>query len=796
MQEPSAIASLPQPSRLQLWIVRCIRWHLLHPLTVAGVLALAGIFVAECWRPAGQGALVGLMAASLILGLWFRTRWSWSPLLFLSYLMLHAHQLQQTYHHPLHVALTELSGKTKAVQLQARLYPWPDGVSLNESRALAEIVSLRWGQQESAKPVTAKVRVTLPARFKLATPGLYELSGNLSLPPEPMNPGQFNMRDYALRNGWIADLQAVTVRLVSGDAWAPRFHLLRWAEASRQWITAALSLGIQDQKTELGVLLAMALGVSDAAGQEVEDAFRGSGTLHIFAISGLHVVMLAGVMGFILRWSGLRQSRAVAWLVVLVFCYAYITGWRPSAARAALMISVLLVAPWWDRKPMIQNSLGAALLLLLAMDTQQLFNIGFQLSFAVLWAILLFATPLMKLMEPWTSLDPFLPPQLASPWVRWLAQARLYLAGLVSVSLAAWMGSFPLMIGHFKTLNPVGLVANLILVPASGLSMTLSCASLVCTVLGLSSAQALVNGLNAWVAQIMIALTAWFAAWPFANVTLDLRFEKDTPPVEMQVFHLTTGGSSLALRVGDRYWLLDTGDSKSWRNIIHPYLRQHGVDELQGVVLSHSDVKHVGASLQAAQWGRPRMHTSLHEPFRTDPPFSSLRRLAQTLPVDSGRWHRHVMGDLISLGSSESLPVSLSVLYPMEQDAESKADDRSLALLIQIGSTRLLWLPDAGYKTLETLIQRHPDLRADIIIHSQHGTDLSHLPTLVRRVKPQLVIGSEPPLLSGGFRLSPLSTRQLNLYQCGSVNLRFDPHGVEIRTFSTAEKFRVETPEL
>ena len=782
-----------KPHPIQIWIVHFIRWYLLHPLTVAGGMAITGILIAENWHLKVDAFLIGLIFASLALVLWFRTRWSRAPLVMFLFMALHAHQIERTIYHPLYLDLQAMPGSSKPAYLRARLYPWQDGVSLNESRALAEVQSLNWSPQGPHEMMKAKFRVNLPANFKLTQAGVYELAGNLSLPAEPMNPGQFDQRTYALRAGWIADLKAVTVKMIEADSWAPRFHLLRWAETSRQWITDALSLGIEEQKRELGVLLAMALGVSEAAGEDVEEAFRGSGTLHIFAISGLHVVMLAGVMGFMLRWSGIGTARSVIWLIGLVFCYAYITGWRPSAARAALMISILLAAPWWDRKPMIQNSLGAALLILLAMDTQQLFGPGFQLSFAVLWAISLFASPLLKMMKPWTELDPFLPPQLASPWARGLSILRQNFAGLVSVSLAAWIGSLPLMLGHFQTLTPVGLIANLILVPASGLSMTLSCASLVLTLLGFTSTQRLTNFLNTLVAQAMIFLTSWFASWPLANVTLDLRFEKNPPAVEMQVFHLPSGGSAHHLRVGNQHWLLDTGDDRSWKNIVSPFLRTQGIDQLDGVILSHSDIKHVGAAALAAQMGSPRVHTSIHEPFRTDPPFSSIRQLARALPVDSLRWHRHVMGDEIPFSCEASLPVSCRVLYPMAQDARTRSDDRGLAILIQIGPTRVLWLADAGFVMMNEIIQRHHGLKFDVLIHSQHGTDLSNHHTLMETGRPKLLIDSVAPTLGENTPVFSHGPRRLNLYECGSVNLRFDQTGVEIRTFSTRESFRIET---
>ena len=91
-----------------------------------------------------------------------------------------------------------------------------------------------------------------------------------------------------------------------------------------------------------------------------------------------------------------------------MFVYAYITGWVPSAARAALMSSLMLMAPVFCRDSRTLNSLGAAALLLLATGTLQMFQAGFQLSFVVLGAIAIGARPMAKPFQEWMKLDPFL----------------------------------------------------------------------------------------------------------------------------------------------------------------------------------------------------------------------------------------------------------------------------------------------------------------------------------------------------------------------------------------------------
>ncbi len=786
-------------ARLRGWL---IRWWQMNPLTVFGLAAVAGVILAD-WSSV---RLNFWLMAAVVLTLWFgwrrRTMLGWVPLVFAAFMTLHGWHLKQTFFHPLHEQLLALPDRPNPVGMKARLFPWTEGAELDESSAIGEVMELRWGRAGMYRVTSAQVKVRLPDGWQLTEPGVYEIEGLLTLLRSPQNPGQFDAAGYGLRMGRVALLQADGVKLLKPEPWSLSFHLLHWAETSRQWMSRALARGIETEEQATAVLLAMALGASDAAGEDIEDAFRNSGTLHIFAVSGLHVVMLAGVAAFVLRWLGVGKSRAVAWLILIVFGYAYITGWRPSAARAAFMIALVLIAPWWNRKSSVQNSLGAAVLLLLAYDTHQLFQPGFQLSFAVLWAIAFFASPMLTNLNPWTELDPFLPPQLASRRQRIAAWARQSLASLACVSLAAWIGSLPLTLGHFRTVTPVGLVANLLLVPISGFSITASCVSVCCAAVGFNSGQVLANIVNAWLARLMVLLATWFSSLPLANFTLDLRFEKEPPPLEFRVFHVSGGGAISHLRAGDTQWLIDTGNVHAWRGVLRPFFRNRGINHLDGVILTHSDIAHVGAAELAHEFGAPRLHTSVHEPWSLETSFSSINRLAQKVPVDSRGWHRHRMDDVIDIQPGGLAPASATVLYPMLSDLSEKADDRGLVLMMRLGRLRVLWLGDTGFITEKKLLERRVPLACDILIRGQHSADISGLTELLIAAHPQVVISSNDsrfPEQTLPQRVRDFCTAHkiqlFDLEVSGSVNIGVTQAGAEVSAFRIGQEIII-TPSV
>ncbi|MEN3943682.1 ComEC/Rec2 family competence protein [Prosthecobacter sp. SYSU 5D2] len=779
-------------------------WHRKHPLLVVAVPASAGIILADhfSWQPGWLLVAVTLFAWLVFM---FHPRlWLSLPAVFITFGLLHSFRLADTYDHPLRTALLAAPDHAMEVTVRGHLYPWTRGAEVDEAAALCKTTAVRIGSEGPFRPVTAQIKVRLPEGWALASPGLHEIKGRLFLPRAPMNPGQFDSASHGLRMGWIAHLRAQEVTMLQAASFAPRFHLLQAAENSRQWIIRQLSRGLEREGDHAAVILAMALGASDAAGEDIEDAFRDSGTLHVFAVSGLHVAMLAGIATLFLR--GLGIQRITLFIILLVFAYAYITGWRPSAARAAFMTSVILAGPLFHRSSQLPNTLGAAALVLLLFDTHQLFIVGFQLSFGVLLAIMLMTSGLLETLRPWCTLDPFLPSALASPLQRLGVKLRLHIASLASVSAAAWAGSLPLMIWHFDTITPIALISNMVLVPASGICLFLSCLSLGLSTAHCVSAALLVNHANAFLAKVMVGIATWFAGLPASNHSLDLRFEQQPPPVEMQVLHLPFGGGAGYLRNGDRRWLLDTGNEDAWRYTLRPFLRHHGVNSLDGIILSHADIAHAGAApLILKAQNVPLLHTSRLEPWPTDPPSASLRSLSRIIEPDSSLWQRHLLNEIIPLASPDGLQVTAQVLHPGPEDLHEKANDRGLVLLIQAGEFRILWLSDAGFITEKRLLERQAPVECDILIRHQHNADFSGLTELLLAAEPQAVISSNdawrveealPPRLRDHCQRYQIPL--FDLESSGSVGIHIHPHQALLKAHLSGQTLtlqpRLESP--
>jgi len=203
-----------------------------------------------------------------------------------------------------------------------------------------------------------------------------------------------------------------------------------------------------------GMLNAIILGDRGSLSKESRDTLVHSGTVHIISISGLH----AGIMSFIVLmvFKILRLPRKVSYILVGVFLMAYcvLTGARIPVVRVTLMALIVFIGLVIDRRVNIYNTLSLAAFIILLFNPQQLFDIGFQLSFASVLSIAWLSPKIISLSSIFLKEEEFF--------------SRAYLRipiTLMAGSLAAWIGLLPLIAYYFNIISPIAIVANMIAVP-------------------------------------------------------------------------------------------------------------------------------------------------------------------------------------------------------------------------------------------------------------------------------------------------------------------------------------------
>ncbi len=206
-------------------------------------------------------------------------------------------------------------------------------------------------------------------------------------------------------------------------------------------------------KSENGLLEALMVGFTDDLDPVLLKSYADTGVIHIIAISGLHLALICQFLQIILFQKGKNKSGRWIKLFVMISClwgYSLLSGASPSVIRAAGMFSLSLFAKNIFRETTLYNILAASAFLLLCYDPFWIFDTGFQLSYAAVLSLGLFAKPIRD----------FLPLQNKMLNGLWNA---------TSVSIAAQILTTPISIYYFNRFPTYFLVANLLAVPLSSL---------------------------------------------------------------------------------------------------------------------------------------------------------------------------------------------------------------------------------------------------------------------------------------------------------------------------------------
>ena len=210
-----------------------------------------------------------------------------------------------------------------------------------------------------------------------------------------------------------------------------------------------LHIGEQD----FAVIAAMAMGDKEALNQETKEAYSISGTSHILAVSGLHIGIIFQLI--ILLLGGKRRSKLTIILsTTIVWAYVIFIGFPASAVRAATMLSIYSMVLLSLRPDPTLNTLALAYIIMVLVNPFNIFDIGFQMSFLAVGSILLFYPLFFCLLSSHSNI-------IRAIW------------GLFCVSLAAQIGTLPLIVFYFGRISCYSLITSFIAIPAATLILYL-----------------------------------------------------------------------------------------------------------------------------------------------------------------------------------------------------------------------------------------------------------------------------------------------------------------------------------
>lgn len=303
-------------------------------------------------------------------------------------------------------------------------------------------------------------------------------------------------------------------------------RLYQWfTDVNERW-QAHLKTGADSPRTKqlAGIATAMLLGEKTALTTDQKERYIASGTMHLFAVSGLHVGIVAGMIAIVLAFCRApRAARPVIGLILLMG-YVQVTGAAPSAMRAWWMTFFFWTAYGLLRKPQPLSALAASALVVLLIDPRQLWSAGFQLSYTVVAGLLAYGAPLQDWLrqrfEPWRNVYPE-DRKRHQRVLRWLTLGGL---GLVAISFAATLYSAPLSIRYFGVLAPGAFLLNIPLVSLAPLAMTASMIAVICGSVGWTAGAAFANHASWVFITGMDALVQAFLKAPESSLSIAWRW--------------------------------------------------------------------------------------------------------------------------------------------------------------------------------------------------------------------------------------------------------------------------------
>ena len=563
-------------------------------------------------------------------------------------------------------------------------------------------------------PLTEGQRVAAPLRLHAAT-GF-------------RNPGTYDYAAHLAREGIyvVATTRAESVAPL--DEKPPP-----WSVRVKRESVAAIARAIPPASAAL--LAGLLLGDRTELPRDLDEAFRRAGVYHVLAVSGFNVALLAASVWALCRLLRVPHRLSAVTAIVVVIAFALVVGPEPSVLRAVVMAVLVLSATLLDRDASVTNSLALAALAILAVRPSDLFDPGFQLSFAATLGIVVAPLP------------------------------RGMIAGAVGVSAAAQLAVLPIALTHFNQLSTIGAVANLGVVPLAGVATIVGLVAVGLSfiseaiaavafdavwpvllalrgVVGLAAQvpgavvhvpapgwlavtcyTAALGSLLVWhtrrgqprgilllVGIVLGVLALGCAAWPLVRPA-DGR-------LRLTVLDVGQGDAIVVETPDGRAIVVDAGSGGPMRldageRVVAPFLWNRGILRLAAIAVTHDDSDHAGGA------------AAIRRLFAIDEEWGA------ATPMPPHRFGRAV---ITSLPSAAALG--------------GRRNDGALVLRVDMGLASFLLASDIGAPRELELVAAGAHLESTVLKVAHHGSRSSTSPELLRAVGPRLAaisVGARNP---------------------------------------------------
>jgi competence protein ComEC len=544
-----------------------------------------------------------------------------------------------------------------------------------------------------------------------------------------------------------------------------------------------------DQRTAMAT--ALLLGYQKTIDLPTNEAFIKTGLSHIISLSGMHMAIIVAMVWAIARISGLEKRKRAILAFVVITLYAMVVPPQPPTLRAVFIFWVFCASVFFRRIPHPVNTLAVTAMALLFYCPTDLFRPDWQLSYGTILGILLFYKPIKNWLSRFT-VEPIAALPAENYWVGWLNFTAQIFVEVFGVGFAAWAGGAGIAMWWFGSITPACPLWTAIVSPIvpvilylgffkillAGLFPTVSAllgwvivqcsdifASAVRFFAHIDFTSIRMGTVPGWIPiGCYLLIFLWFCrarfrpVWvkigtPFfvAAIIVGLAAQQYRQNGYLSLTCLSVGhGQAIVLATPDgKAYLFDGGSitnkDPGARTII-PYLKYRGMDSLDAVFISHGDLDHFNALPEVASAGFIKTVYANAGFFDRVQSGDAPKRLTDTLKEKHNLFVKSI-NDFPPLNG----PVVIRTLWPTAADpAEGLSEnDRSEVFLIAYAGRTILLCGDIEAYAQKKILERYPNLRADILVLPHHGSTTNLFEAFVRRLAANIVIAS-----CAGSRLS------------------------------------------
>jgi competence protein ComEC len=621
-------------------------------------------------------------------------------------------------------------------------------------------------------------------------------TGALLEPNTATNINAFNYKEYLARNQifWIVKVEQINFPQCTFQKKTPFSFFKSVREKGIQYI--------QDHFPNESAPLAAALlfGEREYIETHVLDTYEKLGIVHLLAISGLHVGMLAGMIYYIGIRIGITRERMTTGLLLFLPCYALLTGAAPSVIRAVSMMILFLSLKKWSIHNLNTIDIISIVFLVYTFFTPYvIYDVGFQLSFSVSFSLILSAPILLKRFSHAVPL-------------------------LFATSIICQLAAVPIMLYYFYEVSLISIFANVIFIPLFSLIVLPAIFLLFLlhlflgTIIGflIQPLNLLIIGIDDLALRLSLipfamltfgrpsmfflllylwSIPLFFSLWermkgvkkflqvlflPLTIMCVHLFGNILSPYGEITFIDVGQGDSIfIKLPLGKGNYLIDTGgtisfNTDSWKarkkeyevgkEVVVPYLKSKGISTIDKLILTHGDADHIGGALAVIK--------ELHVKEIILPKSGELSEMEKETLLAAKR--KSIPWSFVSAGDSWKAGKTVFHVVSPQAGMKMERNNGSIVLFAKIGGQRWLFTGDLEKEGEDQLINHYDKLKIDVLKAGHHGSKSSTTESFLDQLEPKIAVISAGKNNRYGH---PAEEVLMNLNERKIKVLRTDQHG-------------------